>query len=584
MEAIELRLFAARLQAICDEMGVALRRAAFSPNIKDRLDFSCALFTPDGRLLAQAAHIPVHLGSMAFAMRALVARFTWAPGDVVILNDPFLGGTHLPDVTLVTPVFVPSVEADLVKAGAAPDPDAAAAQPIAFVVNRAHHANIGANEPGSMPVSRTLAEEGVLISPQRLLRAGALEPAVRAPLAAIAGVAADAPDLLAHAALADVRAQLSANEIGKARVQDLFARRALQGDAAAARAGWHAAAAALDAYAERLARAALAQLPQGEASFTELLDDDGQGHADLPISLTLRVSSDGVEVDFDGTIAQVDGNVNCPLSVTAAAVFYVFRCLLPAEAPACAGTFAPVRLTAPLGCLVNARAPAAVAAGNVETSMRIVDALLGALSRLAPARFPAASQGTMNNVAMGARSAPVPGDQGARSAPVPAADEGAPASNRQALPRGRWDYYETIAGGHGASALAPGLSARHAHMTNTLNTPVESLEAHYPLRIRRYARRRDGGGEGRFAGGAGVEKEFEFLANTRVSLLTERRRRGPWGLEGGNAGAPGENLLNGVALGGKAAFDAQAGDRLLLRTPGGGGYGPAAAVVPATRG
>ncbi len=535
MEAIELRLFAARLQAVCDEMGVALRRAAFSPNIKDRLDFSCALFTPAGLLLAQAAHIPVHLGSMAFAMRGLVARFAWAPGDVVIVNDPFLGGTHLPDVTVVTPVF--ALHGDAV--------DASEGQvqpgPIAFVVSRAHHANIGASEPGSMPVSRSLAEEGVLIAPQLLLSGGALAPPIRPALAAIAGVAdaSGEADLLALPALADVRAQVSANEIGKARVLALVARTGL--------AGWDAGADALDAYAERLARSALAQLPAGEASFTDLLDDDGQGNLDLAITLRLRVHGDGIDVDFTGTVPQVEGNVNCPLSVTAAAVYYVFRCLLPAEAPACAGTFAPIRLHAPEGCLVNARAPAAVAAGNVETSMRIVDALQGALAQLLPARFPAASQGTMNNVAMGSRTT-----------------------------LGRWDYYETIAGGHGASAHAPGLSARHAHMTNTLNTPIESLEAHYPLRIRRYARRRDGGGEGLHRGGAGVEKEFEFLAPTRVSLLGERRRRGPWGLAGGQPGAAGANLLNGTSIAGKMSFDAQPGDRLLLRTPGGGGWGRAA--------
>ena len=555
MEAIELRLFAARLQAVCDEMGVALRRAAFSPNIKDRLDFSCALFTPAGLLLAQAAHIPVHLGSMAFAMRSLVAGIDWQPGDVAIVNDPFLGGTHLPDVTVVTPVFAPGSDAATADATTAEGGTL-----IAFVVDRAHHANIGASEPGSMPVSRSLAEEGVLIPPQLLLRGGVLQPGIRPALAAIAAAAGEpgsaaalqhAPDLLAHPALADLRAQVSANEIGKARVLALHARGAQAHGAQAhgtrahgTQSQWQAGAAALDAYAERMARSALARLPHGEARFTDLLDDDGQGNLDLRITLRVRVGDDGIDVDFAGTADQVEGNVNCPLSVTAAAVFYVFRCLLPAETPACAGTFAPIRLSAPLGCLVNARAPAAVAAGNVETSMRIVDALLGALAQLQPARFPAASQGTMNNVAMGSRRA-----------------------------NGRWDYYETIAGGHGASAQAAGLSARHAHMTNTLNTPVESLEAHYPLRVRRYARRRDGGGEGRHAGGAGVEKEFEFLAPTRVSLLGERRRRGPWGLAGGRDGAPGSNLLNGEAVGGKVSFDAAAGDRLLLRTPGGGGWG-----------
>lgn len=536
MNAIDLRLFGSRLQAICDEMGITLRRAAFSPNIKDRLDFSCAVFAPDGRLLAQAAHIPVHLGSMAFAMHDLVRRFSWDRNGAVILNDPFLGGTHLPDVTLITPVFAHG--------------DATSAQPIAFVVNRAHHANIGASEPGSMPVSRSLAEEGVLIAPQWLLCDGVLQQAASIPLAAIAGagLAEDASasavlqqrrqheQLLQHPRLADLRAQISANALGRSRVEVLFA--------SASAAFWADALLALDAYAERVARAAYALLPDGEAQHADVLDDDGQGNLDLPIALRVRVSGSDIEVDFTGTAAQVAGNVNCPLSVTAAAVFYVFRCLLAADAPACAGTFAPIRIQARHGALVHARAPAAVAAGNVETSMRIVDVLLGALAKLQPGVFPAASQGTMNNVAMGARTT-----------------------------SGRWDYYETIAGGHGAGPTAAGLNARHAHMTNTLNTPIESLEAHYPLRIRRYARRLASGGRGQHDGGEGVEKEFEFLAPTRVSLLTERRRHGPYGLAGGAPGACGENLLNGVPIQGKVAFDAKAGDRLLIRTPGGGGYG-----------
>ena len=532
MNAIDLRLFGSRLQAICDEMGITLRRAAFSPNIKDRLDFSCAVFAPDGRLLAQAAHIPVHLGSMAFAMRDLVRMFAWDRNGSVILNDPFLGGTHLPDVTLITPVFAHGY--------------AAAAQPIAFVVNRAHHANIGAAEPGSMPVSRSLAEEGVLIAPQWLLCDGILQHAARASLAAIAETSpapGSAPNaLLQHPRLADLRAQISASELGRVRVQALFAIDSASPDASAA--FWADALLALDAYAERVARAAYAALPDGEAQHIDVLDDDGQGNVDLPIALRVRVAGSAIDVDFAGTVAQVAGNVNCPLSVTAAAVFYVFRCLLPADAPACAGTFAPIRIHAQHGALVHARTPAAVAAGNVETSMRIVDVLLGALAKLQPGGFPAASQGTMNNVAMGARTA-----------------------------AGRWDYYETIAGGHGAGPAAAGLSARHAHMTNTLNTPIESLEAHYPLRIRRYARRQASGGVGLHAGGEGVEKEFEFLAPTRVSLLTERRRHAPSGLAGGGAGACGENLLNGQPLGGKVAFDAKVGDRLLIRTPGGGGFG-----------
>ena len=523
MAPIELRLFQCRTQAVCDEMGVVLRRAAFSPNIKDRLDFSCALFDANGRLAAQAAHIPVHLGSMAFAMADIVARFVWQPGDVVVFNDPFLGGTHLPDVTVVAPAFIDG-------------------RLIAFVANRAHHANIGANEPGSMPLSRTLDEEGIVIAPQLLARAGVVQAEAAALLRRISGLTVSATELLQQPALADFRAQISANEIGLVRLLELTR--------PIGAAGFTAGVGALDAYAERLARQALTRIPCGRYAFTDYLDDDGQGTLDLPIRVEVDVDAQRMLVDFAGTAEQVPGNVNCPLAVCAAAVFYVFRCLLPAQTPACAGAFAPVVLRAPHGSLVNARSPAAVAAGNVETSMRIVDAMFGALAQALPGQVAAASQGTMNNIAMGT-------------------NDGL-----------RWDYYETLAGGHGAGAAADGISARHAHMTNTLNTPVESLEQHYPLLVRRYAVRKGSGGAGRFRGGEGVERELEFLAGTRVTLLTERRRRAPWGLAGGGTGAVGENRLNGVLLPGKVAFVAKAGDRLLVRTPGGGGWGVAPSAAP----
>ena len=519
---IELRLYQSRTQAICDEMGVVLRRAAFSPNIKDRLDFSCALFDSAGRLSAQAAHIPVHLGSMAFAMADIIERFDWRVGDVVVFNDPFLGGTHLPDVTVVAPAF-------------------AAEQLIGFVANRAHHANIGANEPGSMPLSRTLDEEGIVIAPQLLLRDGVVQSAAAALLERVAGIQLPPQALLQHVALGDFRAQVSANEIGLARLHKLVATMGVH--------EFISSSVALDAYGARLAEQALARLPRGRCAFTDYLDDDGQGTQDLPICVRIDIDAERLIVDFTGTAPQVPGNVNCPLAVTAAAVFYVFRCLLPAQTPACAGTFALIELRAPLGCLVNACSPAAVAAGNVETSMRIVDAMLGALQQVLPKQIPAASQGSMNNIAMGVADAAM-----------------------------RWDYYETVAGGHGASATKHGLSARHSHMTNTLNTPVESLEAHYPLRVRRYALRRDSGGNGEWRGGDGVEREFEFLAPTRVTLLSERRTHAPWGIAGGADGAKGENRLNDALLPGKFAFTASPGDRLLIRTPGGGGYGPPSAM------
>ncbi len=523
MDGIELALLERRTQAICDEMGVVLKRTAFSPNIKDRLDFSCALFDADGELFAQAAHIPVHLGSMAYAMADVVEGIAWKAGDIVMFNDPYLGGTHLPDVTVVTPVF----------AG-----DAL----IGFAANRAHHADIGAEQPGSMPLSTTLAEEGEVIPPMLLLRDAQVPKQAAEVLARLAGddgraaVAAGLEAWQERPELADFFAQVSSARVGAERMLALVERMG----ADTFRGGM----VELNDYAERLAREALRALPNGDWEAKDLLDGDGISSEDIPIHACIRVREDGVEVDFAGTGAQVEGNLNCPLSVAAAAVFYVFRCLMPAHTPASAGAFRPIRLSAPEGSLLNARRPAAVAAGNVETSMRVVDVLLKALAPALPGRIPAASQGTMNNLAMGARGAD-----------------------------GHWDYYETLAGGTGAHAGGPGLHAVHSHMTNTLNTPVESLEAHYPLQVQRYALRRDSGGRGRHAGGDGVIREYRFLAPAEVSLLTERRRHAPWGLDGGESGRAGADRLNGEPLPGKASFRVEAGDVLTLETPGGGGYG-----------
>ncbi len=506
MNAIELSVFASRMDAICEEMGVTLQRAAFSPNIKDRLDFSCAIFDTHGGLCAQAAHIPVHLGSMAFAMAGIVQQFEWQAGDMVVFNDPFLGGTHLPDVTLVAPVFH-----DGTLQG--------------FVANRAHHANIGAEAPGSMPISRRLEEEGVIIAPCKLIAANEVREAVLAALR-------NGPDEPALGG--DFVAQISANKVGVTRLTALIVQQGGNSYSAGLQ--------ALNDYAYRLAQAELALLPAGEYSFTDYMDDDGVGGSDIPITVNIVISEQSIDVDFSGTAAQVEGNINCPLSVTAAAVFYVFRCLLPEHAPACAGLFRPLKISAPSGCLVNAERPAAVAAGNVETSMRIVDVLLGALAAALPEKIPAASQGSMNNIAMGAVTP-------------------------------RWDYYETIAGGCGAHARGEGLSGRHSHMTNTLNTPVENLEMHYPLRVLRYALRAGSGGEGKHAGGQGIEREYEFLAPAQVTLLTERRRRAPWGLNGGQPGGVGQNLLNGEPLAAKCSLEVKAGDRITVATPGGGGWG-----------
>ncbi|MCW8919185.1 MAG: hydantoinase B/oxoprolinase family protein [Gammaproteobacteria bacterium] len=514
MDVIELSLFASRIEAVCEEMGAVLRRTALSPNIKDRLDFSCAVFDAAGALCAQAAHIPVHLGSMAFAMRDIVGGIAsdieWHEGDMVVLNDPFLGGTHLPDVTLIAPFFVHG-------------------ELLGFVANRAHHADIGGHAPGSMPLSRSLEEEGIVIPPSHLIRGGKLNETV---LARLPGGGKD------HTLHGDFAAQVSANRSGVARLAEL-----IQGMGVAV---YRTALAELNDYAERLARSALATIPDGVYRFADCLDDDGLGNQDLIIAVRLVVEHDTIEVDFAGTAAQTAGNVNCPLSVAAAGVYYLFRCLMPEHTPACAGAFRAITLSAPEGSLLNAQRPAAVAAGNVETSTRVVDVLCGALAQAIPDQIPAASHGSMNNLAMGYR-----GSNGER----------------------KWDYYETIGGGMGAGAHGGGLSGLQTHMTNTLNTPIEVLEMNYPLRLRRYGVRRGSGGAGQRRGGDGLIREFEFLAPAEVTLLTERRIHAPWGLAGGAAGAVGKNDVNGVPLPGKVMVSVATGDRLTIATPGGGGWG-----------
>ncbi len=509
MDAIELSVFSSRIAAACDEMGAVLRRAAFSPNIKDRLDFSCAVFDARGELCAQAAHIPVHLGSMAYAMRDLVAGTDWVAGDMLIVNDPYLGGTHLPDVTLVAPVFAGD---DL----------------AGFVANRAHHADIGAHSPGSMPVSRTLDEEGLVIPPMLLLQGGELVAATRDRI-----VAATANPRQMEG---DLAAQVSANRTGIKRFTGLA------GQLGAAR--FASGLAAVNDYGARLARRSLQEIPDGVYRFVDVMDDDGVGARDIRIEVAIRVAGETIEVDFSGTAGQVAGNINCPLPVTAAGVYYVFRCLMPVHTPACAGSFRNINIVAPAGCLLNAHRPAAVAAGNVETSSRVVDVVMGALACALPERIPAASQGTMNNIAMGARHA-------GRS----------------------WDYYETIGGGMGAGCRYRGLSATQSHMTNTLNTPVEVLEMNFPLRLLRYQLRKGSGGAGQHRGGDGLVREYEFLEPATVTLLTERRSHQPWGLAGGGAGAPGENRKSGGTLPAKTSFAIDAGERLSITTPGGGGWG-----------
>lgn len=509
MDSIALSVFSSRIAAVCDEMGAVLRRAAFSPNIKDRLDFSCAVFDAQGELCAQAAHIPVHLGSMAYAMRDLVEGFDWFPGNMLVLNDPFLGGTHLPDVTLIAPCFVDGTL-------------------IGFIANRAHHADIGAHTPGSMPVSRTLDEEGIVIPPVFLLVRDKVEEDLMARIAG--GTASPARTR------GDFAAQVSANRAGVARLAELAKGFGVSEYQAGLR--------ELNDYAARLAASTLASIPDGEYEFSDVMDDDGQAHRAIPVHVTMRVSGYRIRLDFSKSAPQVPGNINCPLSVVAAAVYYAFRCLMPDHVPACAGAFRSLELFAPKGSLLNARRPAAVAAGNVETSSRVVDVVLGALARAIPEQIPAASQGSMNNLAMGARTA-----------------------------RRTWDYYETLGGGMGGGPRAAGLSAVQTHMTNTLNTPIEVLESIYPVRVWRYALRNDSGGSGRHRGGDGLVREFEFLEAAQITLLSERREYAPWGLQGGMPGRKGENRLNGETLPGKITRRVEPGDRLTILTPGGGGWG-----------
>ncbi len=479
------------LRAIAEEMGAVLVRSAFSPNIKERRDCSTALFDEEGRMVTQAEHIPVHLGAMPEAVAAVQAHDP-APGEPWILNDPYAGGTHLPDLTIVS------------RTG------------LGYAVTRAHHADVGGSEPGSLPASSTtLDEEGVVVPPTRL-DANALETLV---------ARMRSPD----ERRGDLRAQLAAHRLAEHRLDELCARRGKARVAAAME--------ELLAYSERVVRAAILELPDGRYEATDELETpDGS----LELRAAVTIAGDSIDVDFAGTSPQHAGNLNCPLAVTRSACFYVVRCLAAPDLPASGGAFAPVSVRAPEGCLVNARSPAAVAAGNTETSSRITDVVFAALGRALP--VPAQGQGTMNNVVVGNE---------------------------------RFTYYETIGGGQGACPDADGPSAVHVAMSNTLNTPVEALELAYPLRVERYALRLGSGGSGRHRGGDGVVRELRVLEPCRLSLLTQRRRVGPRGAAAGEDGLPGRNLLNGEELPAFATVDLVPGDVLTIETPGGGGYGPA---------
>jgi N-methylhydantoinase B len=491
LDPIALQVVTGGLRAACEEMGAVLVRSAHSANIKERRDCSTALFDPAGEMVMQAEHIPVHLGAMPAAVAAVLDR-EHAPGRSWVLNDPYAGGTHLPDITVITPVF-------------------AGTELLGFAASRAHHADVGGRAPGSMPADSTsLDEEGVVIAP-RVLDDAALEEltaAMRQPAQR----------------RADLRAQLAANRVGGLRLAELADRIGV----AALR---EATGAVLD-YAERRTRACLAELPDGTRRAADVLE---AADGDLELRMSATVAGDRLVLDFAGSAAQHAGNLNCPLAVTRSACFFAVRVLTDPDIPPSAGAYRPIEVRAPEGSLLNAVAPAAVAGGNVETSSRVADLVLAAFGR-------ALGQGTMNNLTLG---------------------------------NAEFTYYETLGGGQGACPDADGPSAVHVAMSNTLNTPVEALELEFPLRVVEYALRRGSGGKGRFRGGDGVVRELEALGDMEYSLITERRRHAPPGADGGGAGAPGRNLLNGRELGPKASGMLSRGDRLRLETPGGGGHGRA---------
>ena len=553
MSPIDLQIAHHRLAAIAEEMGVALCRSAFSPNIKERRDYSCSLFDARGGLAAQAAHIPVHLGSTPLSVAAAIAAQPMAPGDVVILNDPYAGGTHLPDVTVVAPVHV-------------------GRRLVGYVANRAHHADIGGMSPGSMPLATEIHQEGFRLPPVRLVRGGAMEADVLALFLANTRVASERRG--------DLLAQLAALRVGAARLGELVERDGAAHVAAAMR--------ALQDYAERLMRAALRALPAGVYRGEDWLDDDGLGTTRIRIAVAVRLGGGRVAVDFAGSAPQVAGGVNANFAVTLAAVYYVFRALAGRDIPTNAGFMRPIAVRAPAASVVNAAFPAAVAGGNVETSQRIVDTLLRALAHACPDRIPAASCGSMNNLAFGG-SYPSPAARESE-VPSPAAGEGqgggrihpsrrAKPLTAQRSPITQFSYYETLAGGAGAGPHGDGCCAVHTHMTNTLNTPIEALEAELPVRVTRYAIRRGSGGAGRHRGGDGLVRELEFLAAAQVTLLTERRKTPPYGLAGGSPGTTGRNQLiragRTTVLPGKISLALVVGDHLRLSTPGAGGWGEA---------
>ncbi|WP_455449001.1 hydantoinase B/oxoprolinase family protein [Natrinema thermotolerans] len=517
IDPVTLEVLRNQLESVAEEMGQTLIRGAYSPNIKERRDCSTALFDADGRMVAQAEHIPVHLGAMPAAVAA-VREHDPRPGDVFVLNDPFTGGTHLPDVTMVSPI--------------APDRNGTESEDgdgeiVGYAVSRAHHADVGGMTPGSMPAgAEEIYQEGLRLPPTRLVAGG--EPRTEVRSLVLANVRN--PD----ERRADLRAQQAANERAEKRLADLFDDHGRE----TVLAGFDA---VIDYSRERLTDE-IAALPDGTYEATDVLEGDGVTDEDVEIAVAVTIDGESIDVDFSGTAAQVAGNLNAPLAVATSAVYFVVRCLTDPEIPPNHGCYEPVRVSAPEGSLLNPNAPAAVVGGNVETSQRVTDVVFTALAEAAPDRVPAQGQGTMNNLTIGARD-------------------------------GSFAYYETIGGGFGARAECDGMDGVQVGMTNTLNTPVESLETEYPLRVERYALREGSGGRGRHRGGEGLERSVTVETPATVSLLTERRRHAPKGVAGGEDGATGENLIDSEAVPAKTTVDVDAGTTVTVRTPGGGGHG-----------
>ena len=516
VDPILMEIYRHRLIGIADEMGVTLQRTAYSPNIKERLDYSCAVFDAEGRMVAQSAHIPVHLGAMPASCAAALHAFTsWKPGDTVILNDPFDGGNHLPDITMLSPVF-------------------ADGKLLFFVASRAHHADVGGMSPGSLPLSTELFQEGIIIPPVKLYQEGRMNESILRMILSNVRTPTERKG--------DIAAQCAAHAVGERRLGLLLQEHGVAEVCAYAT--------YLQQYSERLVRAEIQQWPDGTYTFEDKLEL--QEEKDAVIRVTVRIHGSGIQFDFAGTDPTLEAPLNTVLAVTASACYYVVLCLLKDDVPVNAGCFVPVRITAPLDTLVNASRPAPVAAGNVETSQRITDVALGALAQALPEQVPAASQGTMNNVTIGG----------------------------EYLDGRKYAYYETIGGGMGAAPGANGLSGVHVHMSNTRNTPVEALEMQYPFQITEYAFIPGSGGTGRYQGGEGLVREYKLLASATVTMLSERRRHVPWGLHGGGDARNGYNSLitaagDRIVLPGKFMRKFQPGDCLRIETPGGGGHSSA---------